>query len=351
MSPPGIWVLQPIHEHHSTDLFPSVAGHCEWLCAPLCGCQLVGTDDKTKMGVTWLLSNGEIFPGVSNHTGTMFSQAMAWGDAKKPWWAMAFLLITPSIAAWYKRIFGFIAVWVHPHQAHYTTPADVAQKLVLLMDGSANWVYAFVQLNEVLSHAPLSSVGHISTMTAGQLCSPTHCSQLHQLQVNKLLQCQDLVVCPEGFNSQMEASQFTFKELSLWNATAPSKPASKMQLMAVDLGSAQPGDVTAIAPASASQQGMLKEHPPSAALEVLLAAKELEDPFGPEGTDTVTSAPMVIFTSTIPFMMQMSLQVPIPTGALSSADITPQPLQPALPKTSQMWSLPFLTQPQAPIQG
>ena len=65
------------------------------------------------------------------------------------------------------------------------------------MDGSTDWVYAFVQLNEALSHAPLSSMGHISNMTDGTPSEDAH-SQLHQLQVCKLLQYMDPVVCPEG---------------------------------------------------------------------------------------------------------------------------------------------------------
>ena len=47
-------------------------------------------------------------------------------------------------------------------------------------DGSGNWVYASVQLNKVLSHALLSSVGHISTMTDGTP-SKDACGKLHQL--------------------------------------------------------------------------------------------------------------------------------------------------------------------------
>ena len=316
---------------------------------------------------------------------------MVWGDAKNPWQDMAFLLIMLSITVGYERIFGLAAVWVHPCQAHYTTVAEVECKLVLLMDGSANWVYVFIQLNEVLSHAPLSSVSHISTMTDGAPSTDAH-SWLHQLQVHKLLQCKDLVVCPDGLNGQREASQFTFKELPLWNATIPST----LQLMVVDLSGMQPKNVTAIpqtplsnpdlpppptdttepsghvtaainlqlmgaiewlqqassiAPASISQQSLLRKLPPSIALGALPAAKELEDPFRPEGADTVTSAPMAIFTSTIPIMMQMSLQAPIPSGAFSSTHITPQPFQPTLPKTLQMPSHPFLTQPQAPNKG
>ena len=46
-------------------------------------------------------------------------------------------------------------------------------------------------------------------------------------------------MCPEGLNGQMEASQFTFKELPLWDAATPSKPTCELQMMAVDLSNMQ----------------------------------------------------------------------------------------------------------------
>ena len=63
--------------------------------------------------------------------------------------------------------------------------------------------------------------------------------------MHKLLQYKDLVVCPEGLNGQMDASQFTFKELPLWNAATPGKPAFEPQLMVVDLSGMQSEGVTA----------------------------------------------------------------------------------------------------------
>ena len=171
------------------------------------------------------------------------SQAMAWGDAEKPQWDMAFLLIMLSITPEHKRIFSLINAWAHPCQACYTTLADAVCRLVLLMDGSANWVYAFVQLNEVLSYAPLSSVGHISAMTDGTQSADPH-GQLHQLQVHKLLQCKDMVGCPKSLNGQMEALQFTTKELPLLDAATPGEPTHKLQLMIVDLGSMQAEGIT-----------------------------------------------------------------------------------------------------------
>ena len=114
---------------------------------------------------------------------------------------------------------GSLAGWAHSFQAHYSTLVEAAHKPMLLVDGSTDWVYTFVQLN-----APLSNKGHISAMTDGAPTADAH-SWLHQLQVYKLLQHKDLVVCPEGLNDEMEALHFTFQELPLWDATIPGKPA------------------------------------------------------------------------------------------------------------------------------
>ena len=87
---------------------------------------------------------------------------------------MAFLLMVPSITTGYERIFSLVTLCAHPHQAHYTAIVDVVHKLMLLMDGSTDWVYTFVQLSEVLSHTPVSSMGHISAMTDGAPSTDTH---------------------------------------------------------------------------------------------------------------------------------------------------------------------------------
>ena len=68
--------------------------------------------------------------------------------------------------------------------------------------------------------------------------------QLHQLQICKLLQHKDMVVWTEGLNVKLEALQFTFHELSLWDAAAPSEPTYKWQLIEVDLSSMQPESMT-----------------------------------------------------------------------------------------------------------
>ena len=50
------------------------------------------------------------------------------------------------------------------------------------------------------------------------------CHQVHQLQVWKLLQHRSWVVCHEGLNWELEAMQFTFEELPLWDVAAMDEP-------------------------------------------------------------------------------------------------------------------------------
>ena len=73
---------------------------------------------------------------------------------EKPQQDMAFLLIVPNITAECED-FGLVAVWAHPHQAHYHTLEVAAHKLVLPVEESVHWAYAFIWLNEALSHVPL----------------------------------------------------------------------------------------------------------------------------------------------------------------------------------------------------
>ena len=244
-------------------------------------------------------------------------------------------------------------------------------------------------LNEALLRAPFSSMGHISGMTDGAP-STDACGQLHQPQVCKMLQYKDLVVCLEGPNGQMEALQFTFKELPLWDAAAPGKPGP--QTTANGSGpqwhaawgcnnhhsdftlytsptspssrhcwafwwhhcSNQPaphghyGAIAAVFPCYPSlclPAEHAKETATICSFRGSASSQKSEDPFRPEGIDSVTSVQLVTFTPTIPIMTQTSPQAPIPAGALSFTHITPQILQPTLPKTSQMMNFPFITWP------
>ena len=217
------------------------------------------------------------------------------------------------------------------------------------MDESADLAYAFVWLNEALSHTPLLSEGHISATMDGAPSADAH-GQLHQLQICKLLHHKDMVVCLEGLNGRLEALHFTFQELPLWDAAAPSKPIHKPQLIEVDLSSMQPESMTTaipvptttlvlppslantiephsdiavainlqlqghwngcsglppIASAPTSQYSMPRREPPLAALEALPSTRETEDPLRPEGMDSAIPALMAT-------LMQMSLWVAPP---------------------------------------
>ena len=110
-----------------------------------------------------------------------------------------------------------------PHQAHLHTLEVVAHKLLLLADDSPDWLYAFVQMNDAVSHVPLSSEGHVGAMTDGVPTTNT-CSWLHQLQVQMFMQHKNWLVCPEGLNGELKAMQFTFEELPLWNVAAIDDP-------------------------------------------------------------------------------------------------------------------------------
>ena len=82
-------------------------------------------------------------------------------------------------------------------------------------------------------------------MTDG-MPSAEACGWLHQLQICKLLQHKDMVVCLEGLNSELAALLFTYPELPLWDAATHGKPAHEPQLIEVDLGNMQPVSITTV---------------------------------------------------------------------------------------------------------
>ena len=136
------------------------------------------------------------------------------GNAAKFDHYMAFLLIVPDKTTEGEKAFGLVAVWAHPLQAHHPSLGEAACKLRLLISTSNHWVYAFTQLIEGALHMPLSSEGHISVMIDGAP-SANASGCLSQLEVCKLLQCGDQVVCPKGLNGELELMQFSFPEPAL----------------------------------------------------------------------------------------------------------------------------------------
>ena len=173
---------------------------------------------------------------------TALFQAGAWGNVEKPQWDMAFMLVAPSLTIRYKQIFGLMAMLAHPFQAHYHNLEEVAHKLVLLVDEGPDCPYASVQMNDTMTHVPLSSEGHIGTMTDG-MPNMNACGHLHQLQVWMLLQSGSLVVCTEGLNEKLKALQFNFEELPLWNAATMGEPTQDPPLIEVDLSCTEPEDM------------------------------------------------------------------------------------------------------------
>ena len=169
------------------------------------------------------------------------SQAGAWGDIEKPKHVMAFPLIVLDKIIKRERVFGLVAVWMHLHQAHHHSLGEVAHKLALLINIGNDWVYAFTWLNGGMLHRPLSSEGHICVMI-GRVPSMNACGCLSQLEVCKLLQCRDQVVCPKGLDGELEPFWLTFSEPPVWNTDALSEPTHGLSLLWVNLSSMKPGD-------------------------------------------------------------------------------------------------------------
>ena len=93
---------------------------------------------------------------------TALSQTGTWGNVENPRQDMAFLLIAPSLTIGCKRIFGLMALWAHPHQAHLVSLVEVVWHLILMADEGLDWLYMFICMNDPVLHVPLSSEGHLS---------------------------------------------------------------------------------------------------------------------------------------------------------------------------------------------
>ena len=229
---------------------------------------------------------------------------------------------------------------------------------------------------------PLLSKGHTTSADAQ--------GWLHQLQIHKLLQHKDMVVCLEGLNGKLESLQSTFQVVPLWNTATPSKPADKPQLIEVDLGNVQPESMTTDIPvpptalvltpslantveppsdtatainlhlhralewlkqasltasAPIPQCSMPRRKLPLVALEASPSTGETED-LRPEGTDSAIPALMATLT-------QMSLWVAMLGDTPSFGHVTYPLLQPTMPKTLEAASMctfpPGLSQPDCKI--
>ena len=145
--------------------------------------------------------------------------------------------------------FELATVWAHPHQACLSSLDEVVRKLTLLTDIGDNWVYAFVQLNEGALHVPLSIEGDISAMI-DRAPSRNACGHLCQLEVHKLWQHGDQVVCPEGLNRGLEPVLLFSKNCLSGIWTPSCGPVCEPLLLQVDLPSERLRDQMPITPAS-----------------------------------------------------------------------------------------------------
>ena len=143
-----------------------------------------------------------VVPTLTHTQLTNLSQAGAWGDVKRPWQNIAFLMIVPNANFSGELIFGLAVVWANPCQGHLTTLVEVAHKLALLVDNGLDWPYAFVCMSSTMCHVPLSDAGHLSAMTDG-VQSVNTCRHLHQLHTWKLLQHREHVVFSEGIHGEL----------------------------------------------------------------------------------------------------------------------------------------------------
>ena len=228
------------------------------------------------------------------------------------------------------------------------------------------------------------NAGHISALTDGVPRMDT-CSQLHQLQIWKLLQHEGKIVCPEGLNGELESLQLTFPELPIWDTATPSEHFLELQLLEVDLHSAQPEGMTtttqlstttlvqtysltdtfeppyditmtinlhlqgalewlqqasSAASTPVSQHSMPRRGPPSVALGAPSSTEGRENPLGQKETDSTIPASAAMLTQT-------PLWVVTPGDTPSLAHTIHQLLQLTLPQTPEMVSIPSISQPQA----
>ena len=320
------------------DPFSSFADQYEWFCSPLHRHQSVGTSDESEVGFTWLLSGGKKFPDANDHADAtehpLSGRGMGWCGK---------ILAGHGIPYNSAKHHHGVQKGLWPDGSMGASPP---RSLPISREGSPQTCAAGGWKHRLgiclclakwgLSHVSLSSKGHISAMMDGVPSMDAH-GWLHQLQICKLLKHKDMVVCPEGWNGKLEALQFTFQELPLWNAATPGEPTHEPELIEVDLSSIQPESMTtaisvpnvtlvlplspvntveppcdiamainlqlqgileqlqqALPTASAptSQHSTPKRQPPLSALGSLPSTREIEDPFMPEGMDSAIPAPV-----------------------------------------------------------
>ena len=123
----------------------------------------------------------------------------AWGDPKKFYSDVNFLLVLPKEGAVGERVYGLTMVWVHPYQTRVSTIDNSARQLAQLSSTGPNWPYALVWLNGDAHHMPLPTEDHLSVVMEGNT-SNVPCKKICQLEVHQLLRSGSRVVYIEGLN-------------------------------------------------------------------------------------------------------------------------------------------------------
>ena len=289
----------------------------------------MGVVNPGCVGITWSLPLFITVPGERELSA--LSHAGAWGDIEKPKHDMAFLLIAPDKTIKGERMFGLVAVWTHLHQACHSSLSEVAQKLTLLTDTGADWAYTFMQLNEGALHIPLSSEGHTCAMIDG-VPSRNTCGYLSQLEVCKLLQFVDQVVCSKGLNGGLEPIWFSLPEPPVWDMDTLGEPAHKPLLLKGDLSSVKLRDQMPITSAphrastSPSSLHSATEHPSETATRTTMAAK-LQELLSQARLSTLGSVPG---HTTPRRSISVALGAPHPLGR--------RPTQPGESRFSHAWT-------------
>ena len=202
------------------------------------------------------------------------SHAGVWGDAKKFWSHLAFLLILPKRIIEGEIVFRLTVVWAHPYQAQFPSLDEAVKKLILLNTSGRNWAYTFVQLNKDAKHVPLPKEGHLNTMIEG-VPHRNACGHFCQLEECQLLQWEDQVVYPEGLNGGLEPVVTSLPEslahgMSVFN---------ELTFLQVDFSQVTPGDHVSKASAPhrtltpTSPSHLVMEHSPKAESHISMTAE------------------------------------------------------------------------------
>ena len=162
---------------------------------------------------------------------TSLTHMKVWGDAKRFYSDVVFLLVLPKEGIVGERTYGLTMVWVYPYQAKVSTINGTAKQLTQLASTGPNWPYALVQINRDACHMPLPTKGHLSVMAEGSTSNVPY-GKIHQLEVCQLLSSGSQVVYPEGLSGCQVPVIMTLSE-SLSNGM--TMPEGKSTFLQVDL--------------------------------------------------------------------------------------------------------------------